>query len=225
MKNNTTNTGRTPLLKEAATALLALLPALSVPAPAMAQGKATDLLSSKQEISVGIGVGQTLVDALATPFPDGLRRDTPMEEYNNSKYSPGQSYTGCAYDLSYRRKLGKHWYAGAYVAFRTRFQNARNIQTGLPVNGARTNILTLMPSLRYYYRDTPKMRWYSEIAIGGEAFWERKMRESSFKHTLQSTAHITYIGTTITLGGHFFMFGELGEGNIGILRCGAGYRF
>lgn len=151
--------------------------------------------------------------------------DSPMELYNNSKYRWGDPWIGAVYDASYHLRISRCWYLGLHTGYHYESRPVESILENRKVMTETLRNWYVMPSVRWYYRDTPSTRWYGEFGLGTCTQWTRKWRVSSTQTTHDTAVHITLLGYERTLTHGLFLYGEYGVGFMGLLRCGMGYRF
>lgn len=176
----------------------------------------------KHEFSIGIGYYTTHSNLGGTPVME-LDKSIPAHEYNSGKYTLSGERETVSIDLGYHHHLFKQWSVGIQAAWQQNYRHKYDIISNEKRGSCRIHNFTLMASCRYYYSITPLEQFYSGLSVGTEDRINRSFYDTDFNHRIKPIVHVTLFGAMV--GKRLYGYAELGVGVLGVLRCGAGYRF
>lgn len=176
----------------------------------------------KNEFTVGIGYAPGLKEYIDMPSFD-LETCSPLYEYNSGKYTLSNEQQTLSVALAYHRHLYKHWAVGIQAGWTHTYRYKYGIISGEREGSCRMHNIMLLADFRYYFAITQVSQLYAGISAGATDRMYRGFYDASFSHKIKPIGHITFFG--VMIGKRLFGFSEVGAGMLGVLRCGAGYRF
>lgn len=182
----------------------------------------TAISTPKNEFSIGIGYYTNHKSFDDMPSME-LDRSSPLYEYNSGKYTLSEIRQTLSVDMAYHYHLSKHWALGAQAAWQHTYRYRYDIISNNRNGSFHMHNITLLASCRYYYSIAPIEQFYSGIAIGATDRMYKGFYNTGFSHKINPIVHATLLGAMV--GKRLYGYAEFGVGALGVLRCGAGYRF
>ncbi|MDD4142136.1 MAG: hypothetical protein PHR20_05020 [Bacteroidales bacterium] len=184
----------------------------------------------KIEHEFTIGIGDPSINSLLSGNANWICYDPCISQhydwFGTDTYL-GNKYTTPSITASYMLRLKKWLWLGGQINYFGTYQNVNDLFTEETICRNHTEMLSIIPTVRFSYLNKKYVTLYSSVGLGLSMC-------SNVSHPIDpETAlldiqmfpafQITYIG--ISVGHKFYGFTELGCGNKGFIYAGFGYRF
>lgn len=157
-----------------------------------------------------------------------------MDQYPEIRYDwfGADTYLGHEYftpsiTAGYMLRLKKWLWLGGQINYFSAHQNVRDLFTEEILCRDHTEMLSIIPTVRFSYLNTKYVTLYSAVGLGASICSSVSHPDTPEEPVVSidmfPAFQLTYIG--ISVGHKFYGFTELGIGNKGFIYAGFGYRF
>ncbi len=153
-----------------------------------------------------------------------------MRNNDEGKYHHLESYEGSlvslpSFNLSYLYRINKLLEFELILGYNHTECRMLDVYTDAYKYSEKSNILSLVPVMKFNWFDSKLVTFYSSIGFGFDAYFDKNIAQGAIPNSrrFELGHHLTVLG--LSVGDKIFTFLELGSSSFGVVRFGAGYRF